>query len=50
MVLKDFHNELVAIMNEGNFSDMNDLIDVENRILNDRMTEEDKKRIINQQF
>ena len=47
---KDFHEELLAIMDAGMFSDVNDVLDVETRILEGRMTEEDKKRIINQSF
>ena len=48
--LKDFYEELLAIMYAGMFNDVNEVLDVETRLLNGELTEEDKQKIINQRF
>lgn len=46
--LRDFKEELYAIMDSGNFSDVNEVLRIETDILNGKLSDEDKKRIINQ--
>lgn len=47
---QDFYEELLAIMEAGHFSDVNDVLMVETRLLNGELTEDDKQRIIYQRF
>lgn len=45
---KDFLKELHSIMSEGNFSDVNECLRIEESILNNTLNEFDKKKIIHQ--
>ena len=46
--LKDFYEELLSIMDSGNFSDVNECLRIETDILNNNLSDEDKKKIIYQ--
>jgi len=46
--LRDFYEELLALMDSGNFSDVNEVLRIETDILNGKLSDEDKKKIINQ--
>lgn len=44
----DFLEELHSIMSEGDFTDVNECLRIEDSILNNTLSDEDKKRIIYQ--
>lgn len=46
--LQDFHEELLALMESGNFSDVNEVLRIETDIVNGKLSDVDKKKIINQ--
>lgn len=46
--LKDFHEELIAIMQSEMLQDVDEALRIETEILNGNLSEEDKLKIINQ--
>lgn len=46
--LKDFYEELLMLMEAGLFSDVNEVLRIETDILNGKLSDEDKKKILNQ--